>query len=87
LFIWYIEPQLSCAGKLRFFVGVVFMQCRKLIDKLNREKHLDFPGWVALWSNYSDDDRIYAGELARSVEAEGYFDAVVPFSCLIGIPS
>ncbi len=30
---------------------------------------------------------VYSGELARSVEAEGYFDAVVPFSRLIGIPS
>ena len=29
---------------------------------------------------------VYSGELARSVEAEGYFDAVVPFSRLVGIP-
>ena len=50
-----------------FFVGEVFMQCRKLIDKLNREKHLDFPEWVTLWSRYTGDDRIYAGELARAI--------------------
>ncbi len=48
------------------------MECRKLIDKLNREKHLDFPEWVALWSNYSDDDRLYAGELARSIALKHY---------------
>ena len=30
---------------------------------------------------------VYSGELARSVEAEGYFDAIVPFSRLIGINS
>ena len=28
---------------------------------------------------------VYSGELARSVEAEGYFDAVIPFSRLIGV--
>ena len=61
------------------------MQCRKLIDKLNREKHLDFPEWVALWSNYSDDDRIYAGELARSVAVKHfgrkvYIRGIVEFS-------
>ena len=28
---------------------------------------------------------VYAGHLARTVEAEGYFDAIVPFSRILGI--
>ena len=28
---------------------------------------------------------VYSGELAKSVEAEGYFDALVPFARLIGL--
>ena len=30
---------------------------------------------------------VYSGELAKSVEAEGYFDAIVPFARLIGLSS
>ena len=61
------------------------MECRKLIDKLNLEKHLDFPEWVALWSNYSGDDRIYAGELARDIAVKHfgqniYIRGIVEFS-------
>ena len=48
------------------------MECRKLIDKLNLEKHLDFPEWVTLWSSYTGDDRLYAGELARSIALKHY---------------
>ena len=28
---------------------------------------------------------VYSGELAKSVESEGFFDAVVPFARLIGL--
>ena len=28
---------------------------------------------------------VYSGELARSIEAEGYFNAAIPFSRLIGV--
>ena len=61
------------------------MQCRKLIDKLNQEKHLDFPEWVTLWSRYTGDDRIYAGELARAIALKHfgqkvYIRGIVEFS-------
>ena len=28
---------------------------------------------------------VYSGELAKSVVAEGYFDAIIPFARLIGL--
>ena len=43
------------------------MDCRKYIDKLNAEKHLEHAEWVTLFSSFREDDRNYAAGLARSI--------------------
>lgn len=45
---------------------------KELIDKLNKEKHLDKSEWVCLFDNYTADDREYAAKLARAVADEKY---------------
>ena len=52
------------------------MVCRSLIDKLNVEKALSFDQWVTLFCSYSSADRIYAGELARSIAHKHYGNKV-----------
>lgn len=40
---------------------------KALIDKLNRDKHLEKEEWVTLLSGYTDDDRAYAAGIAREI--------------------
>ena len=40
---------------------------KALIDKLNKDKHLEKEEWVTLLSGYTDDDRAYAAGIARKI--------------------
>ncbi len=48
------------------------MDCRKYIDKLNAEKHLEHAEWVTLLSSWNEADRNYAAGLARSIVQSVY---------------
>lgn len=61
------------------------MECKALIDKLNKNKSLDKEEWIFLFENYTDDDRAYAADIARelSVAKFGkkiYIRGIVEFS-------
>lgn len=47
-------------------------QLTKLIDKLNSEKKLSHAEWVTLISDFDEDDRAYAAELARGIAQENF---------------
>lgn len=48
------------------------MEIRRYIDTLDAEKHLSHAQWVTLWRDYSEHDRLYAAELARSIAQKNY---------------
>lgn len=43
------------------------MNNKQLINKLNNEKKLSKSEWISMISSYTDDDRIYAAQIARSI--------------------
>lgn len=45
---------------------------KALIDKLNKEKHLEKEEWVTLLSGYTDDDRAYAADIAREISTSRF---------------
>lgn len=45
---------------------------KKLIDKLNIEKHLEPSEWVCLFDTYTDEDRAYAADIAREIAQSKY---------------
>lgn len=45
---------------------------RELIDKLNENKHLDKEEWVTVLTEFTDEDRAYAADLARSISQAHY---------------
>ncbi len=45
---------------------------KALIDKLNKEKHLEKEEWVTLLSGYTDDDRAYAAGIAREISTSRF---------------
>ena len=54
---------------------------QKVIDEVREKcRRLRRPSGISLRTAL-----VYAGELARSVEADGYFDAIVPASDLLGL--
>ena len=61
------------------------MNNKELIDKLNKEKELSHEEWVQLFETFTDEDRAYAGEIARGLSLERfgkkvYFRGIVEFS-------
>ena len=61
------------------------MKNRERIDRLNAEKQLPHGDWAALFSDWDEDDRAYAAELARGITTERfgnrvYFRGVIEFS-------
>lgn len=58
---------------------------KKLIDKLNTEKSLSKNEWVMLLSDFSEDDRKYAEEIARNIAIDKfgkkiYFRGIIEFT-------
>ncbi len=58
---------------------------KELIDRLNREKHLNRAEWTALFSGYTDELRGYAAQLAREIARERfgngiYFRGIIEFT-------
>ncbi|WP_295152759.1 [FeFe] hydrogenase H-cluster radical SAM maturase HydE [uncultured Ruminococcus sp.] len=49
---------------------------KTLIDKLNREKHLDREEWVSVITDYTDDDMAYAADIARRISLEHYGNVI-----------
>ena len=45
---------------------------KALIDKLNKEKHLEKEEWVTLLSGYTDDDRAYGAGIAREISTSRF---------------
>lgn len=45
---------------------------RDLIDKLNKNKHLDRDEWVRLFGEWDEDDRVYAAGLAKQISQSKY---------------
>lgn len=43
------------------------MDCRSLIDRLEREECLEREAWILLFSAYTEDDMAYAAEKARAI--------------------
>ena len=65
------------------------MDCRELIDILDREKTLSFDQWRRLLSSYSEADRIYAAGKARLIAQKHYrckvfIRGIVEFSNICG---
>lgn len=58
---------------------------KKLIDKLNRERHLESREWQLLFAAYTEEDREYAAALAREIAIENFgkkifFRGIIEFS-------
>ncbi len=58
---------------------------KKLIDKLNREHHLENSEWQQLFSTYTEEDREYAAVMAREIAVRNFgkkifFRGIVEFS-------
>ncbi|SEK80590.1 [FeFe] hydrogenase H-cluster radical SAM maturase HydE [Ruminococcus albus] len=45
---------------------------KALIDKLNSEKHLEKDEWVRVLSEFDDDDRVYAADIAREISTSRF---------------
>ena len=61
------------------------MDNKQLIDKLNSEKALTHAEWVQLFDTFTEEDRLYAAEIARGIAVEKfgkkvYFRGIVEFS-------
>ena len=61
------------------------MKNRERIDRLNAEKQLPHTEWTALFTDWDEDDRAYAAELARGITTERfgnrvYFRGIIEFS-------
>lgn len=57
----------------------------KLIDKLNKEKSLDIHEWKKLLSTFSEEDRLYAADIARKIAIDKfgknvYFRGIIEFT-------
>lgn len=57
----------------------------KLIDKLNKEKSLDIHEWKKLLSTFSEEDRLYAADIARKIATDKfgknvYFRGIIEFT-------
>ena len=57
----------------------------KIITYLLKVEIGDIFGWPPSHGRGHDSVGRYEGELAPSVEADGFFDALVPFERLLGI--
>ncbi len=65
------------------------MDCRNLIEKLDAEKQLAFTEWVTLLNSYSECDRLFAAEKARTITQKHYgrkvfIRGIVEFSNICG---
>lgn len=47
-------------------------EVKALIDKLNKEKHLEKDEWVRVLSEFTDDDRAYAADIAREISTSRF---------------
>jgi biotin synthase len=47
-------------------------EVKALIDKLNKEKHLKKDEWVRVLSEFTDDDRAYAADIAREISTSRF---------------
>ena len=61
------------------------MNNRELIEKLQKERHLEREEWVQLFSTFTEDDRMFAREIAREIADRNfgkriYFRGIVEFS-------
>lgn len=61
------------------------MSNRELIERLNREHRLDKEQWEQLFDTYTEEDREFAAELARTIAVKNfgkkiYFRGIVEFS-------
>lgn len=57
----------------------------KLIDKLNKEKSLDIHEWKKLLSTFTEEDRLYAADIARKIAIDKfgknvYFRGIIEFT-------
>ena len=61
------------------------MNNKELIDKLNKEKQLEYNEWYQLLSSFTEEDRAYAAEIARGIAKANfgnkiYIRGIVEFS-------
>ena len=57
------------------------MKNRERIDRLNAEKQLPHTEWTALFTDWDEDDRAYAAELARAITAESSMSTSKTSNC------
>lgn len=61
------------------------MNNRELIEKLNKEHHLNKEEWVQLFDTFTEEDRAFAAEIAREIVVKNfgkniYFRGIVEFT-------
>ena len=48
------------------------MNNRELIEKLNKEHHLEREEWVQLFATFTEEDRKMAAEIAREIAVRNF---------------